>query len=64
MELLAKWGLAIAFAGVALSTCVQFCALSSEQKRKWKYKIGFIISLILIAVGTVIQQIAINKILP
>lgn len=53
MSLLASWGTAIAFLGVVIITCVKFATLSPEQRRR--FKIWFIILIILIGGGTLMQ---------
>ena len=54
MELIVRWGLAIAFTGVVIGLCAQFQILPREQKRT--YAIWFIISVVLIGVGTLVQM--------
>lgn len=52
-----QWGIATGFLGVAIGVCTSFSALPSESKRK--YRIPFIVSLVLIFFGVVVQISAI-----
>ena len=55
METVARWGMAIAFLGVVIGLGVQFHAFTRQQRRR--YMAPFIISLVLIGLGTIIQQV-------
>jgi len=52
----AQWAIAIAFLGVTIGAIVQFNVLTSEQKKKYRW--WFILSLVIIWVGTILQLVA------
>jgi len=56
MGLTMKLGLAIAFVGVILITCVAYGAQSKEQQAR--YRVWFIISMVMMGIGTILQQVA------
>lgn len=58
MVALARWGIAIAFFGAVIGVCVQFHALSPEQRRR--YKKWFQASIILLGIGILIQLITMS----
>ena len=58
MELFAKWGLAIAFLGVTIGLGAQFHVLPLQLRRR--YMLWFIVSIILMALGTLAQQLGIQ----
>ncbi|MDD5510545.1 MAG: hypothetical protein PHI12_07040 [Dehalococcoidales bacterium] len=56
METVVRWGMAIAFLGVVIGLCAQFHSFTRQQRQR--YKAPFIVSLVLIGFGTIIQQVA------
>ena len=56
METLARWGLVIAFLGIAIGLAAQFRVLPPEMRRK--YIVWFVISVLVIGIGTLMQQLA------
>lgn len=56
METVARWGMAIAFLGVIIGLCAQFHSFTRQQRQR--YRAPFIVSVVLIGFGTIIQQVA------
>lgn len=56
METLARWGLVIAFFGIVIGLAAQFIVLPPEMKRK--YTLWFVISVLLMGIGVLMQQLA------
>ncbi len=56
MDTLARWGLVIAFLGIVIGLAAQFRVLPPEMRRK--YIVWFVISVLVMGVGTLMQQLA------
>jgi len=56
---MAQWGIVIGFLGAVIGLCTSWTVLPHAERIKFKYRAPFIISVVIICVGVIMQLAAI-----
>ena len=58
---MAQWGIVIGFLGAAIGLCTSWTVLPHAERIKFKYRAPFLVSLVVIGAGVIMQLVAITK---